>query len=181
MIIVVDGKIGSGKTTLSKKIANDYSYKHINCDLEIKKIYQEEKIINQVLKLLNLEKIDFTQISKIIFNNQEKKKELEQILISRLKEIINDYYKNNKNIIIEGYNALKYFEYDLGIYLVCNYDDRKERIKERDVRTEEEINLINNNQSDIIKLEKNIYFFNNDNYNKIKKLMELYDQNRKNS
>ena len=178
MIIVIDGKIGSGKTTLSEKLANKYNYVHINCDQEIKKIYQEEDIINQVLTLLKIKEINYTEIAKIIFNNQEKKQKLEIILYKRLKEVIEDYKKENKKIIIEGYNALKIFDYDLGIYLVCNYENRLLRVEKRDKRTILEINQINNNQSDIIKLDKNIYFFDENNLDKIEKIMEQYDKDR---
>ncbi len=182
MIIAVDGKIASGKTYLAQFISNEYQYYYLNLDQEIKKLYLDDNISKQVTSLLAIKEIDHQIISDIIFNDNDKRQALETLLYPYLQKLIKQY--QDKNLIIDGYNSFKIVDYDLGFLICSNYQNRYKRnqLRKTVINNFDKINKI---QKDLVICNHYTYAINNNDYQQaklqIKKIMEYYDKNWKNS
>ena len=179
MIIIVDGKIGSGKTTISQKLSDKYNLHHFNCDEEVKKIYENVEVKNKILNILKIKELDFDEMAKIIFTNKVKRKKIEDLIFLELNNRVESL--NEKNIVLEGYNAMKAFK-NFDIILLCSASEevREKRVLKRDNRTKENFSLINS-------VQKNTHLLNNPTYVinteedidvQIEKVMEIYDKYR---
>jgi len=112
MIIGLTGGIASGKTTVSK-ILKQMGIKVISADdIAHKKIKKGEKGWRRVIDEFGEEilqddgEIDRKKLGKIVFNNQQQRKKLEQLthplIITEIKEKINKHNKSEEHLVIEA-------------------------------------------------------------------------------
>lgn len=150
-IFGLTGGIGTGKTTLAGFLQKNHSNIELfDCDKVAKEIMEEEVIKNKISDILGKEiwhdnSLDKKKIATIIFNNPEKKKEIEELIHpvvwEKLDEVIK---KSNENQIILVESAILF---DMGkekdipniIATICDIDQRRKRIKARNNWSEEEI------------------------------------------
>ncbi len=81
--IGISGKIGSGKTTISKMLMH-LGYPVFNSDEEAKKVYEKIEIRNQILEITNavhFESPDWkAELAAILFTDQKTKNQIEAII-----------------------------------------------------------------------------------------------------
>jgi len=109
LAIGITGILGSGKTTVAK-ILKKMGFKVVSCDEIVHKLLNKKNIIKKFGEILGNEviknnKIDKEKVREIIFNNSEKKKEIENILhpevFKKIKKEIIDTKKKGGIIFIE--------------------------------------------------------------------------------
>lgn len=106
-LVAVTGSIASGKSTFLQKIASKNT-PIFSCDEEIRKLYQNSKIINDIKKIIpNIikdDKINKEVLLQKIFENHKILKKLESILYPSLKKEIQkfaSYHRNAKTVYFE--------------------------------------------------------------------------------
>ena len=192
--IGLTGNIASGKSTIAKYIADKKKFKVLNADNYSKSILNTQSEIYQ--KIVNYfgneildqssasERINFKFLRKIIFNNDNRRKWIENILHPLIKrKMIEDCikYKNNKVLILEIpllFEA-KFESICTEIWLIkCSRENQIQRLINRDKISREEAERIINIQSNNIKKEEKskIILENNENdkvelFRKINKLI----------
>ncbi|MCM8808855.1 MAG: dephospho-CoA kinase [Candidatus Omnitrophica bacterium] len=109
VVIGITGILGSGKTTITK-ILRKWRYKVISCDEIVHKLWEKKSLLKKIKKILGKDiekkgKIDKKKVREIIFNDRDKKKELENLLhpmvFDEIKKEILDIKKNGGIIFIE--------------------------------------------------------------------------------
>lgn len=178
MKIVIDGKIGSGKSYVAKHLAIKYNFKIIDLDQEVHKLYDRVDIQKQVMEVLDIKQFDKAEISDIIFTNSKKKILLEQTIFPYLKELTKNY---SGNVIIEGYQALNIVEqYDLGLITCAPKQVREDRVKKRSPQLNfEQIDSI---QKSVFYCPYHTYTIQTDEeyFNHLDQIMEEYARNWEN-
>lgn len=182
MLIGICGKSGSGKSTISNYLKEELCA--IHCDID--------KIGHYVLTLPNIQKnlidsfgieiyeddkINRKKLSKIVFNNADKMKILEQITWKYMEIEIDKIINQNKNkIIILDWQLLPKTKYlklcDLKILIDIPYEIRKQRLLKRDNISEDKIDLREKASITYNKNDFDYVFNTNDNEN-IKRLVKL--------
>lgn len=105
MIIVVTGKFGSGKSTVSKIIAK-HGFRLISADKLGHDVLNENK--NKIIKefgtsVLNKhKKIGRKKLAEIVFNNEHKLKRLNKITHNQIIRKIKKQIKKNKNCVVDA-------------------------------------------------------------------------------
>jgi dephospho-CoA kinase len=164
------GGISSGKTTLSEILRNKYpDIEVFNCDLEAKEILNSDEIKSQLKLILGSgielnNKIDFKKVAKIIFNDELKKKKVEELIHPKVwgkLDSLVKFTKEEKIILVESAILV-----DIGkdkeilniIVTVCDLEERKKRLRERNGWSDEEINERIKNQTDenVLKEKANV-------------------------
>merc|ERR1711991_838523 len=128
------GKTEVGKNFRKKKI------RVFDCDEEVRKIYQEHKVINQIAdnfpSVFLGGKINKIELTKIVFDNPKKLRKLEKILHHRLREVQSKWIRSRvreKDTIIvfdvpllfESNNIKKY---DIIIVVSCSDEIQEKRV-----------------------------------------------------
>lgn len=138
----ISGKIASGKSE-AEKIIKEKGFLVFDLDILARNLFENDKDIR--LKILNeFKTLDKKEIAKIVFNNFQKKENLENIIHPKLKEIIFELfekYKNEKIIFISGALLFKsgfYKFFDKTIYVDANKELRIERLIKRNNITKKE-------------------------------------------
>lgn len=148
-IIGLTGGIGSGKTT----IANHFKKANIPvyiADDEARKITQSPEVLDEIKKtfgdsifddaILNREKL-----SKIVFNDPEKLKQLNAIIHPAVRKHFQDWVLNHKNAPFVIYETAILFESgsykncDLIIMVTAPIESRIQRVIQRDNTTREQV------------------------------------------
>ena len=181
-MIVIDGRIGSGKSFVAKYLSTKLNLPLLELDVIAKELYQDTDIANKVCKILEIDEIDFSLMRNIIFIDQTKRIKLQNYIYPILKEKVG----NNHDVIIDGYNALTIFDnYDLGLIIQAPTTVRKQRVVKRG-SDEETFLLINNQQREIFLTSAHTYCVDNSVDDiipleeQINNIMEMYERNRKN-
>ncbi len=186
--VAVTGGIGSGKSTLIK-ILSELGYLTISCDDEIKKMYQEKEIVDN-LKTMFPEAVENgelnkTIISKIVFEKKERLKKLNgymhPIVLKRCFERANSESKNGVAFIevpllFEG--GLEN-QFDKVIVVLRDKEQRIESVVNRSKLNREEIEERINNQIDYDKKDFSKYIViknNGDIYEHKEKIIPLIDK-----
>ena len=146
MIITIGGSIGSGKTTLAKKISERFNLKHVSAGLVMRKMAEEK----------GMSLLDF---SKYAESNPKIDEEIDQKQKSLVKT----------DCVVDGRLSAYFIPADLKIWLDAPLKDRVERVVKRDNVSKKEA------RKDIVKREQSerkrylkIYDINLDS-------MEIYD------
>ena len=182
MLIGICGKSGSGKSTISNYLKEEFDA--IHCDID--------KIGHYVLTLSNVQKalincfgleiceegkINRKKLGQIVFNSVEKMKILEQITWKHMEIEIDRIINQNKDkIIILDWQLLPKTKYlslcDLKILIDIPYEIRKQRLLKRDNISAEKIDL---REKASITYNKNDfdYVFNTNDSENIKRLVKL--------
>jgi adenylate kinase len=107
MIICVSGSVGSGKTTLSKKLAKSLKYEYLDVTKEIKKNRLSE--------------------------GYDEKRKCEIVDMKKLNKFLIDKIKNSKNLIIDSIfsHQLSKKYIDLCIITTCDISELRKRLKKR--------------------------------------------------
>lgn len=142
VIIGITGSIASGKTTLLKYMI-EKGYPVFICDDYVKKLYKDPEVISKIsASLPNIDLSDRKAIAKIIYNNPEKKKELEQILHPRVRKAMREFMNSHEKDQIIFLEVPLLFESKLDkncnytITLLCSANIRKQRAFERGIPQE---------------------------------------------
>jgi dephospho-CoA kinase len=151
MVIFVVGKIGVGKSTISKYVSENYDFEFIEIDKLAKTIYDtpdmyrwlHENIPNAIS---DDNVIDFSVIRSIIFRDSVKNSSLLKIslpiLARRVKEITSQ--NPDRNYVIESFMSEVSNEVDVSKYFIilASNDAIKKRVLVRDKRPPDETDKI---------------------------------------
>lgn len=182
LAIGITGILGSGKTTVAK-ILKKMGFKVVSCDEIVHKLLNKKNIIKKFGEILGNEviknnKIDKEKVREIIFNNSEKKKEIENILhpevFKKIKKEIIDTKKKGGIIFIEIpllFETKSEKLFDKIMVVSASKKEIKKRLKnkysEREIENiwknqlslshkKKKADYIVNNSGSIIKTEKNV-------------------------
>ncbi len=187
MKIAIKGYIGSGKTTISNMIKNEFGFFIINADNIVNEFYENDEVLKQkIVKEFNLSKFDKKELSNVVFSNEEKLKKLEDIVHPILKSKILFFIKKYENVIIDCQVIDKLdIDVDGEIIVYANKEVIIKRVKNRDNRSLEEINkilklqekfVINKNRTYVIDSQKEDFEIVED----LKKILKLFENNIRN-
>ncbi|MBR1977072.1 dephospho-CoA kinase [bacterium] len=91
--VAITGNIASGKSAV-EDILKSYGYKTLCADKIVANLYQNEKILAQLENTFSTS--EKKEIAQIVFNDAQKKLELEKIIHPFVKsEILNFFQKNS--------------------------------------------------------------------------------------
>tara|TARA_Y100001933_G_scaffold147088_1_gene145795 strand:- start:99 stop:716 length:618 start_codon:yes stop_codon:yes gene_type:complete len=190
--IGLTGNIASGKSTIAQYIADNKNLKVLNADNYSKEILNNrtdayEKIINYFGNEIldhssSSEKINLKFLKKIIFNNEKKRKWIENILHPLIKrKMVEDCikYKNDKILILEIpllFEA-KFESICTEIWLIkCSRENQIKRLIDRDKISLDEAKKIMNIQSNNIKKEEKSQKIFENNYQDREKLFKKINE-----
>ena len=141
MVIGITGGISSGKSTISK-ILISRNYKLIDCDLISKELTNIDEVVLEIAEIFGDEVIDGTNINRkklgeLIFNNESKKKQLENIIHPRVVQKVIDEIKslNEKIIFVDCpllFEAKLEYLFDKIIVVYVNFETQVKRLISRD-------------------------------------------------
>ena len=184
MIICLCGKSGCGKSTVANEIMkNNPNSIHVDIDKIGHNSHSDEKVKKELIiifgnQILTNNTIDRKKLGKIVFQDKEEMKKLEDITWNYMEKQIDKIINNNKDkLIILDWQLLpktKYFnDSNLKILIDVPYEIRKQRTLMRDNITEEQFNL---RESASINYDKSKFdFVVSDNNEIIKKKVFKYE------
>lgn len=171
-IVGLTGGIGSGKTTIAKHIKSMGIPVYI-ADDAAKKILLLPETLN-ALKLVfgnaifDGELLNKDKLSKIVFNNPEMLKQLNQIVHPAVKKDFDNWLQINKDqplVVKEAailFESGSYKDCDVIITIVAPIEERIQRVVERDhTNSEAVLSRINNQWTDEMRMEKSDYVIEN--------------------
>lgn len=145
MIIAITGKIGTGKSTLAKKIRKKTHAKILEMDKIAHLVLKKPEIIQKIIKIfpeneiLTAKKsIDRSKLAKIVFNDAEKLDLLEKITHPPMKKIMQEEIKKAKkekhDLLVVGalwkkFNFPKFCEQIISV--ICTKQEAWQRIQNR--------------------------------------------------
>lgn len=152
MIICLCGKSGCGKSTVANEIMkNNPNSIHVDIDKIGHNSHSDEKVKKELIiifgnQILTNNTIDRKKLGKIVFQDKDEMKKLEDITWNYMEKEIDKIIDNNKDkLIILDWQLLpktKYFnDNNLKILIDVPYEIRKQRTLLRDNITEEQFNL----------------------------------------
>ena len=141
-IVVVEGLSGSGKSTISKMIADTLHLEYVNLDSLAKTCYLDNNVLEQLRKVFPSSifyedgMVNFKELGNLVFNNSGKIKVLESILYPVLEKKIDKIIDNSKyGCVLDGIKVheTKFFEKaDLKLYIKRDIKDRIDSLVVRD-------------------------------------------------
>ena len=171
-IVGLTGGIGSGKTTIAKHIKSMGIPVYI-ADDAAKKILLLPETLN-ALKLVfgnaifDDELLNKDKLSKIVFNNPEMLKQLNQIVHPAVKKDFDKWlllHENQPLVVKEAailFESGSYKDCDVIITIVAPVEERIQRVVERDHTISDAVlSRINNQWSDEMRIEKSDYVIEN--------------------
>ena len=151
MRYAITGSIGTGKTTIAS-IFKENGYQVYDADVMVHTLYQDKNVLSQVKKMFpeafNTGTMDKKVIANVIFNNQKKKKELEDFINPLVKEEI----LKLDNCIVEVpllFESEMEDIFDKVILVYCSKEEQIKRLVKRNNITKEEAEARINSQMDI--------------------------------
>ncbi len=156
------GSIGTGKSTVSKIFQKLGAYV-IDADKVVHRLLQDKKVKEEIKQVFGNDifdssgNIDRKKLAKIIFNNPEMKKKLEEILHPKVRQqiehFIKEVYEKDKNAVIIAEIPLLietglYKNYDKVIVVYAPKDLQLKRLLNKGFSEEEALSRINS-QMDI--------------------------------
>ncbi len=175
MIVAISGYIGVGKTTTANYIAKQYHFIHFNCDKHVKTLYsQNEQVIKtvnkEILNLDNQDQINIDNLKSVVFDQPSKLTELEQIVYPYLEREIN---KLEGNVLLDCQQVHKLsINIDHFLLIKSSNDHIIKRIKQRDNRSDLEINQILDIQREVIQNDPVIEIDNQADINSLEKKID---------
>ena len=149
--IVLTGGIGTGKSTVASFLKL-YGYKIIDADKISKEVFEEKK--ETIKKLFGT--TDRKKLRKIVFNNKEKLKQLEDIILPEVKkrviETAKKYEKDNIPYFVDlplYFEKQNYKEFNKVLVVYAPKEIQIKRVMQRDNASKEEVESILKNQMDI--------------------------------
>ena len=182
-IIGLTGGIGSGKTT----IANYFKELGIPvyiADDEARKISEFPEVVQAIKavfgnEVFNNEKLDRVKVAEIVFNNQTKLKQLNEIIHPAVKKHFENWVLQHSNFPIVVKEAAILFESgsykdcDIVISVIAPLETRIQRVIQRDGVTRDDVlKRIKNQWTDEERISKSQYVIENVNVVEAKKEVE---------
>jgi len=179
-IIGLTGGIGSGKTT----IANYFKELGIPvyiADVEARKISESPEIIHAIKgvfgnEVFNNEKLDRVKAAEIVFNNEAKLKQLNEIIHPAVKKHFENWVLQHSNfpfVVKEAailFESGAYKDCDIVISIIVPLETRIQRVIQRDGATRDDVlKRIKNQWTDEERLSKSQYAIENINIEDAKK------------
>lgn len=171
-IVGLTGGIGSGKTTIAKHIKSMGIPVYI-ADDAAKKILLLPETLN-ALKLVfgktvfDGELLNKDKLSKIVFNNPEMLKQLNQIVHPAVKKDFDNWLQinNDQPLVVKEaailFESGSYKDCDAIITIVAPIEERIQRVVERDhINSEAVLSRINNQWTDEMRMDKSNYVIEN--------------------
>ena len=162
--IVLTGGIGTGKSTVSSFLKM-YGYKIIDADKISKEVFEEKKALIQ--KLFGT--TDRKRLRKIVFNDKEKLKQLEDLILPEVKKrvlaLAKKYEQDNVPYFVDlplFFEKQNYPEFNKVLVVYAPKELQIKRVTNRDNITQKQAEAILNNQLDIeIKKQKADFIIDN--------------------
>ena len=165
--IAITGKIGSGKSTVSK-IIRELGFKVFDSDEEVKKALTKKDLINQIRKefeskipgLIKLNTINKAKLGEFVFSNPDELKKLEQIVHPKVWESKEKFFKKNCNEEAVFLDIPLLFEkklqskFDFIIRTRVSEEIQKKRVLKRKNMTNAKFNHIRKTQIDYSGIEE---------------------------
>lgn len=138
--------MGCGKSVIAKFLQKNHSDIYFfDCDQIAKDLIFNPKNTSKIQEILDIETIDKPEIAKIIFNNPQKKQALESFIHPLVwQKLSEEIQKQDKNTIFIVESAILYEigkDKDINkvILATCDYQAQKNRIKNRDNLSDQQI------------------------------------------
>lgn len=138
--------MGCGKSVIAQFLQKNHPDIYLfNCDQIAKKLIFDPKNTKKIQEILEIKTFDKQEIAKIIFNNLEKKQALENFIHPLVwQQLSKEIPKQDKNTIFIIESAILYEigkDKDINnvILATCDYQEQKNRIKNRDNLSDQQI------------------------------------------
>lgn len=172
-IVGITGGIGSGKSTICE-LFNMLGIPVFNSDLEAKLIYQDNNVIQLIKEeygesVIKNDKVQFDELARIVFNNEEKLQVLNNIIHPRVALKFHHWCLENsdKHYVIKEAAVMiesnTYKDCEVLILVMSPLEDRINRVMKRNKITREQVlQRISNQMTDDEKLDYSKHVIYND-------------------
>ena len=182
-IIGLTGGIGSGKTTIANYF-KDLGIPVYIADDEARKISEFPEVVQAIKavfgnEVFNNEKLDRVKVAEIVFNNQTKLKQLNEIIHPAVKKHFENWILQHSNfpfVVKEAailFESGAYKDCDIVISVIAPLETRIQRVIQRDGVTRDDVlKRIKNQWTDEERISKSQYVIENINVVEAKKEVE---------
>ena len=165
--IAITGKIGSGKSTITK-IIRELGFKVFDSDREVKKALIKKDLINQISKefkskvpgLIKSNTIDKAKLGEFVFSHPDELKKLEKIVHPKVWESKEKFFEKNSDAPVVFLDIPLLFEkklqnkFDFIIRAHVSKEVQKKRVLKRKNMTNAKFNHIRKTQTDYSDVEE---------------------------
>ena len=165
--IAITGKIGSGKSTITK-IIRELGFKVFDSDREVKKALIKKDLINQISKefkskvpgLIKRNTIDKAKLGEFVFSHPDELKKLEKIVHPKVWESKEKFFEKNSDAPVVFLDIPLLFEkklqskFDFIIRAHVSKEVQKKRVLKRKNMTNAKFNHIRKTQTDYSDVEE---------------------------
>ena len=167
MIIGLTGGIGTGKSTVSRKL-RERGYPVIDLDVISREVIEYPEVINELVRNFGIEilesqnnisgkkSISRNKLRQTVFKEEKKVSVLNSIMhppiVEEMRRQAEHFKKNYKTVFVEVqllFEAKLEKEFDLTVLVYADKKTQLERVLKRDGRKEEEVQQIINAQMDM--------------------------------
>ena len=167
MIIGLTGGIGTGKSTVSRKL-RERGYPVIDLDVISRKVIEYPEVIDELVRNFGIEilesqnnisgkkSISRNKLRQTVFKEEKKVSVLNSIMhppiVEEMRRQVENLKKNYKTVFVEVqllFEAKLEKEFDLTVLVYADKKTQLERVLKRDGRKEEEVQQIINAQMDM--------------------------------
>ena len=167
MIIGLTGGIGTGKSTVSRKL-RERGYPVIDLDVISREVIEYPEVINELVRNFGIEilesqnnisgkkSISRNKLRQTVFKEEKKVSVLNSIMhppiVEEMRRQVENLKKNYKTVFVEVqllFEAKLEKEFDLTVLVYADKKTQLERVLKRDGRKEEEVQQIINAQMDM--------------------------------
>jgi dephospho-coA kinase len=167
MIIGLTGGIGTGKSTVSRKL-RERGYPVIDLDVISREVIEYPEVINELIRNFGIEilesqnnisgkkSISRNKLRQTVFKEEKKVSVLNSIMhppiVEEMRRQVENLKKNYKTVFVEVqllFEAKLEKEFDLTVLVYADKKTQLERVLKRDGRKEEEVQQIINAQMDM--------------------------------
>ena len=167
MIIGLTGGIGTGKSTVSRKL-RERGYPVIDLDVISREVIEYPEVINELVRNFGIEilesqnnisgkkSISRNKLRQTVFKEEKKVSVLNSIMhppiVEEMRRQVENFKKNYKTVFVEVqllFEAKLEKEFDLTVLVYADKKTQLERVLKRDGRKEEEVQQIINAQMDM--------------------------------
>ena len=167
MIIGLTGGIGTGKSTVSRKL-RERGYPVIDLDVISREVIEYPEVIDELVRNFGIEilesqnnisgkkSISRNKLRQTVFKEEKKVSVLNSIMhppiVEEMRRQVENFKKNYKTVFVEVqllFEAKLEKEFDLTVLVYADKKTQLERVLKRDGRKEEEVQQIINVQMDM--------------------------------
>ena len=181
-IIGITGKSGAGKSTLASLLAQKLNCQYIDIDKIGHEALFQPKILDSLCDKFGKEILDEDgtlnrkKVGNIVFSSKDKMNELTDLTWEYMKEILDNLLCQEYDYIILDWALLPITEYwdkcDIKILVTSDYNERKNRIIERDNISEDYFNKRESSSVDYSQVKFDYIFENDYQYETLNKILE---------